>query len=108
MAWTDPTLNNTIKDKKVHVTELVDAVTTLGTTSKLSSKLTLTGFSYDKVNSVNLKLLQNAVHTLQTNFSNNCCQSECDTQSCQSCQKCQLVSGFCSKCYNDCYRCDPN
>lgn len=46
-------------------------------------------------------LLQNAIHKLESSFSNNCCQSvnnDCcqSCQSCQGCQGCQTIS--CQSC----------
>ena len=102
MAFTDPTLGNTINIKKVHITELKTALSALATQAKKT--VDFSGLSvYGKVNSVNVKLLQAAVHTLESAFSGNCCQADCcqTCQGCQSCQGCQTQScqsTSCQKC----------
>ena len=102
MAYTDPTLNNTIKVKKVHLTELKSSIDTMITNKKVS--VTSPTLTYTKVNSANIKALQTAINALETAFSGNCCQSNCcqtcQTSKCQSCQTstCQSQSCQTSKC----------
>lgn len=101
MEYTDSEPTNI---KKVHVSELADAVNTMATNKKVS----ITSFTpkYDKVYASNIKALQTAINELETKFSNNCCQANC-CQTCQGCQKsaCQSCQ-TCQRCQSQCiYNC---
>ena len=82
MAFTDTTLSSGIAVKKVHVTELATALTTLATNANKASVVNLSGLTYTKVVAANIMLLRTAVNNLETSFSGNCCQVNC----CQTCQ----------------------
>ena len=71
MAYTDATLNSSITVKKVHIEELSAALTTLAQGANKASLINLSGISYTKVNSTNIKLLRIAVNALETSFGNN-------------------------------------
>jgi len=93
MAYTDATLGTGIKVKATHVKEIASLLTTLASNAKISSSISLSGLTYNKISVLNMKLLQTAINTLEANFSKNCCQANCcqtcQSSKCQSCQKCQ-------------------
>ena len=105
--FTDPTLTTEIKLKKVHISELVDNLKAIRDNKKvkLTSQVSIDGINYNKVNSKNLKILQNALNALETKFSNNCCQANC----CQTYSQCnkttKAVGTSCQKQCNitECY-----
>jgi len=94
MAYTDSTLNTSVPVKKVHISELVSAVSTLLINSKSTYSFNTASFTYDKISEANIKLLQNAVHSLESSFSNNCCQANC----CQTCQSTICQTTYCQAC----------
>ena len=110
MGYTDPDLTGK-PIKRQHLEELKTAITTLSSSKKVSVPIDIS--SSDKVISANVKALQNAIHSLQTKFSNNCCQANC-CQTCQGCQGCQTCQACqtCQTCQTnkECYNpnCDCN
>ncbi len=120
MAYTDTELKS-VPIKKTHLSELAAAVQVMAENKKLD--VDFSGMSYEKINSVNVKLLQMAIHTLEGSFSGNCCQADCcqtcqgcesceDCQTCQGCQSCQgsQTCQSCQKCQktSQCKNCDCN
>lgn len=100
--FTDPTLTTEIKLKKVHISELVDNLKAIRDNGrvKLTSQVSIDGINYTKVNSKNLKILQNALNALETKFSNNCCQANC----CQTYSQCNRTTrAVGSSCQQQCY-----
>ena len=99
MDYKDEVSRNTAI-KKEHLTELSTAITALATHASIA--VDVSKMTYEKVNSVNVKLLQSAIHTLEKGFSENCCEANC-CQSCQACQGCQA----CQKCQTcqSCQKC---
>ena len=60
-----------------------------------------------KITPVNIENIKNAIKILEKNFSNNCCQSNCNSTS-TKCQTvlCQNVTGMStSQCYTPCQTC---
>jgi hypothetical protein len=110
MGYTDPDLTGKFV-KKQHLTELKTAIQTLGNSKKVPVQIDIS--SSEKITSANVKQLQNAIHKLQSKFSNNCCQANC-CQTCQGCQTCQVCQGCqsCQTCQTnqECYKpnCDCN
>ena len=102
VAYTDPTLNNTIKVKKTHVQEIETAVKNMITNKKVSG-VSVGTMDYSKVENSNIINLQKAINALETKFSNNCCESD----HCQTCQsdKCERCQEACAQCSNKCERC---
>ena len=108
MDYKDEVSRNTAI-KKEHLTEIASAITALATHASIA--VDVSKMTYEKVNSVNVKLLQSAIHTLEKGFSENCCEVNCcqtcqvgnTCQSCQACQGCQA----CQKCQTcqSCQKC---
>ena len=73
--------------KRDDYSELAVALSDLAEQKQLSIKVS--NMSYDKIDTVNVQVLQTAIHVLEDSFSENCCQAEC----CQTCQelKCQTT-----------------
>ena len=122
--------------KATDINNMNSTVSGYGSTSKLSSKLE--GVNLDtatennvsvgeKAVPINLENLKEAINILESNFSSNCCQSQCHSystvsscqvcqtttstcQSCQACQSCQSTSCQSTSCQGYCYyqcsRCD--
>nr|DAF86043.1 MAG TPA: hypothetical protein [Siphoviridae sp. ctr0c13] len=120
MAYTDEVKNAPIQS--AHLVELAAALQAMAKNKKVAVQaLDLT---YGKITSVNVKLLQTAIHQLETSFSNNCCQADCcqtcqdcqacqGCQTCQRCQTCQTSSKTCQSCQScqqssECGNCDCN
>lgn len=72
MDYKDEVSRNTAI-KKEHLTELSTAITALATHASIA--VDVSKMTYEKVNSVNVKLLQSAIHTLEKGFSENCCEA---------------------------------
>lgn len=107
MAYTDEKLASA-PIRKTHISELASAIEALAAEKKLAD-IAFDGLIYEKITSVNVKLLQSAIHTLEDSFSNNCCQADCcqtcqgcetceACQACQGCQSCQTGSKTCQSC----------
>lgn len=98
MTYTDDVQHGQIKS--IHLSELAKTLEMLSNQKKVKIEpLTL---MYEKITSVNIKYLQTAIHQLETNFSENCCQANCcqTCQRCQECQDCQICQG-CQSCQAD-------
>ncbi len=121
MAYTDVELTSVLV-KKVHLSELALAVQAMAESTKLPD-IDFSGMNYEKINSINVKLLQTAIHTLEDSFSGNCCQADCcqTCQGCETCEVCQTCQGCqscqssqtcqsCQKCQrlSQCKNCDCN
>ena len=109
MAYTDPTLNNTIKIKKAHIQELETSIKNMITNKKVSG-VTVDTMDYSKVENSNIVNLQKAINALETKFSNNCCESDhcqtCQSDRCERCQEaCTQCSGRCERCQETCAQC---
>ena len=93
MTYTDSTLSTDIKNKYVHLTELVTAITALQKKTNSAGTSTGVALTNGPIITANLKNLQDAIHALQNSYSGNCCQANCcqtcQTYACQSCQACQ-------------------
>ena len=106
MAYTDTDLTN-VKIKKVHITELETAIKAVITAAKLTSSVSIGTLSYTKVNAGNVSKLQKAINSLESKFSNNCCESNkcqtCQSDKCEKCQEaCSCQSNKCEKCQEAC------
>lgn len=104
MAYTNQTIQSGDKILKADVSELANALSTLAAAKKVT--IDLTSLKYGRVLSLDISSLQKAVHTLETSFSGNCCQTCQGCQSCQvcqTCQKCQACQGCqSSSCQSQC------
>jgi len=88
--------------KGEHIKEIVTDVDSLITKSKLTT-LSTGIMDYTKISKENIKNIQDAIHNLESSFSNNCCESNhcqtCQSSKCQSCQTCQgCQSSKCQTC----------
>jgi hypothetical protein len=100
--------------KNTDINNANSSVFTIGSNAKLSTKLTNYNLDTKTKNDVaagslakpiNLENLKSAIKTLEQNFSNNCCQAQCNATSTKSsCQVCQYTSSACqSQCsYSQC------
>ena len=98
MNFTDNDLTN-VKIKKTHLTEMETAIKSLISSKKISN-VSIGTLNYNKPTSDSYRKIQNAIHSLESSFSNNCCQACQSYTSCQSCQTCQ------SNCNCNCDCCD--
>lgn len=102
---------------KITSTEMSDIktrITTLVSKSKLTSIDVSSVSTTGKISKSTIISLQDAIRSLESNFSNNCCESNhcqtCQSSKCQGCQTCQsskCQSSKCQSCQSQCHcRCN--
>ena len=88
---------------KTDFSDIATALDALGVSSGIATAC-VSGLSLTKISFADIKLLQDAVHSLESGFSSNCCQVDCcqtcQTQTCQSssCQSASCQSLYCQSC----------
>lgn len=102
---------------KITSTEMGDIktrITSLVSKSKLTSIDVSSVSTTGKISKSTIISLQDAIRSLESNFSNNCCESNhcqtCQSSKCQGCQSCQsqtCQSSKCQSCQSQCHcRCN--
>lgn len=100
--------------KATDINNLNQTVYNYGSQAKINTKLSsqnldsptgnnvMSETKIDNSGIISVKNLQDAIKILETNFSNNCCQSNCNsttsTTSCQTCQSTTCQSTTCQRC----------